>query len=94
MIRWSKWPTALSASDDVSDYEHLDDIIISLATSWGFRSVGDKERMYLWGNFAWDQLKQAIFADDQSVDREITPISEIKTLTGDYWKDPFIRRMG
>jgi len=91
VIRWSKWPTTLSADEDKSDYDNKDDIIIALATSWAFKSLGDKERMYFWANAAWDQLESAILAESQQPDREIVPIPEIKTALGEYWKDPFIK---
>ena len=91
-IRWSKWPTALSDDSDTSDYENKDDVIVALATAWAFKSIGDKDRMYFWANAAWDQLESAILAESQQPDREIVPIPELKTVLGDYWRDPFVRR--
>ena len=91
VIRWSKWPAALSDSGDKSDYDNKDDIIIALATAWAFKSLGEKERMYFWANSAWSQLRASILSEDQQPDRGIVPVPEIKTILGDYWKDPFIK---
>lgn len=91
IIRWSKWPTALSGSSDTSDYEHKDDIIVCLATSWAFKSLGERDKMRFWGDHAWRQLAAGIQLDMHDPDRDIVPTSEMQSIMTDYWKDPFIK---
>ena len=88
-MRWRKYPTVLTATTEKSDYDRKDDIIVCFATSWGFKSIGDTERMNYWGNHAWNQLKGAIKSESRKPDKHIVPISEIKELVGQPWLDPF-----
>lgn len=90
-IRRSKWPTALSGSADTSDYSHMDDIIVCLATSWAFKMIGETDRMKFWGDHAWRQLRQEIINDMRISDASVVPSGNLRMVVSDYWKDPFVR---
>lgn len=93
LIRLTKWPVSLSADTDVSDYVHKDDILIHLATSYLYHSLGEYERAARFFNMASSNIRTAVTEDAEDPDKQIMPafndVSE--QIVGEYWNDPFIK---
>ena len=92
-LRISKWPTAFSDGSGSSTANHLrkDDILIFLALSYLYHTLGEYERAKMFFGMAQTQLEKAIGEDIAEADREIdTGANLAKNLTS-YWADPFIR---
>lgn len=93
IIRRVKWPTNFtSASDVASDLEHKDDIIIALAVSYAFRTLGNIEKADSWGRTGGFGLKQAIEEDEGKSDYAISA-EYISNISDDYWLNPWVRDM-
>jgi len=91
-IRYIKYPTAFTAaSSSTSDLEGKDDIIIALATSWAFRTLGEQDDADRWGRIGGFALKQAIEAEEGVTD--FTVKATYDSTIGEYWKDPWVRSM-
>ena len=94
-MRWTKWPTALNASDDVAEFVNKDDVIIELATSYALRTLGKESDADKHESAAKRMLGEAAAMDDSKPDMTITPtLSDAQMVTGqpsEYWRDPFRR---
>lgn len=89
-LRWIKRPTPFSTTTDIaSDFERKDDIIVSFATSWAFRSLGEHEKADKWWRGAVYSLKSALKQDWPGPDFEISG-EGVPATVGEYWKDPFV----
>lgn len=89
-MRWEAYPTAMTTDSQTSDYENLDECIVSFATSKAFRSLGNDTKAGEWLGKGRSLLATAI-RDDKTLysDSDVGPLS--MTSLGDYWIDPFIR---
>lgn len=96
-IRSTNWPTpfVVGTTAQTSDFDNKDDILIDLALSRIFRSLGAPGR-----GQAEEHLQSAIEATKEAITRENTrpdmdtsrDISDMPTIgSGTYWVDPFIR---
>ena len=91
-IRMSIWPTDLSGSNK-SDLDHKDDIIVYLAVSWAFHSLGRREDAARFYNIAKVMMEEAFSEDRDKPDGEFVPEhGDVSVKLTDYWKDPFITR--
>jgi hypothetical protein len=92
-IRWTKWPTALSADTDVSEFLNKDDVLIELAVSYALRSLGKEDDADKHERAAMRMLGEAANMDDSKPDMQITPaLSDSQVISGnplEYWRDPF-----
>lgn len=97
-LRYSYFPTALTASDQTSDYTNLDDALVAFATMYGFQWMQElKDAAY------WKVIGDEIVRDHKLLIAEEypdwSPYSEGFTTaprgyTGDYWNNPFVRGSG
>lgn len=94
-IRWTKWPTALSADTDVSEFENKDDVLIMLSVSYALRSLGKGDEADAAEGNAIRMLGEGTRMDDSHPDINITPgESDSQVLSGsvhDYWANPFVK---
>lgn len=95
IIREILWPSPLSDASPtaVSDLEKKDDMIIALAVSYFFNSLGKEERSQYWWRIFQRMLKEAIIEQDDEPDLDIEQPREVRIGAADYWKDPFVRGM-
>lgn len=91
-IRWTNWPTALSGSSDVSDFLEKDDVLIWLALSYLFHSLGEYERANKLFGMAKGQLTIAIDEDTDNPDTTLRPNWELinPNASQSYWLSPFV----
>jgi hypothetical protein len=90
-MRWSKWPAALSAGADYSEFLQKDEILIELALSYAYRSLAKEEDAAKHEAFALRLLNEAERMDSQMPDLEITPLQSTIGTVVDPWLDPFNR---
>lgn len=93
VIRWSFWPAVFSgaAASNKSDFKQKDDVLIYMATSYLYHSLGEYERAKMFFGFAKSHYDTAIREDDTKPDTDIAPISEFPVFSSNYWADPFVR---
>lgn len=91
-VRYSAWPTALSADADLSELDEKDDALIVLSASWMFMSLKKKED----ANFQWtvykNMMKDILGEDRESADIDYG-VGQDRYI-GRGYDDPFIRSMG
>ena len=96
-IRSSKWPTdfASGSPNAVSELDHKDDMLISLANSWGFLKFREMEEANRWWRIYREMLTNAVGEDMSEHEKEIVPAIVRATRRGlpsvEGWKDPFNR---
>lgn len=93
LIRLTLWPVWLTQDADLSEFLNKDDILIHLATSYLYHSLGEYERATKFFGIAVSNAKTASREDATRPDEEIKPAFEFRDgqSASDYWKDPFIR---
>jgi hypothetical protein len=91
--KYRKWPADLILSDQLSDLEHKDDVILAFALSSLFRSLGQDADAVSHFAIARAILDEAILMDQQRPDDSqlFRGVSEAEVSTGNYVNDPFIR---
>lgn len=91
--RESVWPTDFSSDTDTSDLEKKDDLIINLASSIMFHSLGMREDGAFYFNMYRDMLDRAKEDQQFQIDHARVPtgLSEEIHPRGEYWRDPFQR---
>lgn len=92
-IKFTKWPTALSASGDYSDLTHLDEALVCLATAKALDSIdADEKKIRRYGRRAGYHINLAIRNDkDSYTDERIGADYRLSESSVDYWKDPFVK---
>lgn len=91
-LRYKAYPTAFSeGDDDTSDFEGMDDILIALATSWAFRSLGESEKASYWVGVAAKGMQLARNADLFRTDYAPSGTASVNLPAGEYWNNPFIK---
>lgn len=90
-MRWDSWPTALTTLAQVPDYEHKDDMLITLATSYAHGSLGNKKKASSFFANYKNMLADAQIQDQDHPHESLVPLFELDVPTGDYWLDPFVR---
>ena len=91
-IYYSQWPLPLSADSDETSYEDLDDIIIALSAEITSAIL---ENAYTdWNIRAKAYLNSAITDHMSRPDMNwvARPFSTSQGLTGEPWKDPFVKQ--
>lgn len=94
-IRWTKWPTDLSASTDVSEFLAADDAIIEMTLAYILRSLGKEDDALKHERQALMLIGEATSVDTTNPDLNIGPsISDAQAQQGGIgqpWIDPFVR---
>src|SRR3990167_1355655 len=95
-IRYSVWPTDLSSDSQTSDLSaavEVDDVLIDLATSYGFMYLQELIDSGTWKKSAETKIKT--LRKDFNYWPDWEPIArgfraEYTTLRSQYWNDPFV----
>lgn len=92
--RYSIWPADFAGDNDTSDLDHKDDVLIALATSTLFQSLGMREDAARWFFVYQDLFRQAKELDMTRPDSAIVPrgASDEQRLVRDPVSDPFVKR--
>jgi len=94
-IRHDVWASAFSdASPSVtSDLDHKDDLLIALALSYSFSSLGDSTRASRWWVIYSNGLNDAVGEEVEKPDIAPAPQANLRDWgsSSEPWKDPFIR---
>lgn len=88
-IRGYKWPTALSADTDVSEFKEKDDCIINLTTSYLFGTLGEYERQGRFFNIYIDMMQDAMKEEDKP--DETLAVEMRPHVSRQWWNDPWIK---
>lgn len=97
-MRHSYWPTDLASDSTTSDYHtaniDLDDVLIFLATSYGFKYLQELVDARSWRKDGWDRLQEVWEAERHSFP-DWAPhgtgfgVSGMGTSYGEYYNNPF-----
>lgn len=91
-LRYKAYPTAFTdGSSETSDFEGMDDILIALATSWAFRSLGESEKASYWIGVAAKGMQLAKKADLYTTDYEPSGEATANLTAGEYWLNPWVK---
>ena len=93
---WS-WPTTMTLASASSDYDGKDDILIAMASSMGFHSLGMREQGVQYYGIGNALVQDAIRSDEDKPSHVITgrgTSSQSGNLVGEPWNDPFIESFG
>lgn len=95
-LRMSVWPTAFSSGDTSakSDFREKDDLLVFLAVSWIFGSLGEYDRMRMFFGIYRTRFEEAEGEDMTKPDKEIvSPHGKARpdVVLGRPWADPFVR---
>jgi hypothetical protein len=95
-LRLTIFPTALSIGtpDGVSDFREKDDLLIFLAVSWVFGSLGEYERAGRFFSFYRVRAKEAEMKESRRPDQDIISDggkARPDAIIGTPWSDPFVR---
>src|SRR3990172_3706195 len=91
-LRWTKWPTPLSAGGTPSEFNEKDELLIELAVSYAYRTLGNPEEAN-----KHEGIAKRLFTEADSIDRDKPDLDLVgDARTGsqgpqDYWRDPFVR---
>jgi hypothetical protein len=93
-MRWTKWPTDLSAGSATSEFNQKDELLIELAISYAYRSLGKPDE-----SAKHEGVARRLFSEAEDIDREKPDLDQVgDARTGsevqpqDYWRDPFTDR--
>ena len=92
ILRSLNWPTKFddTAPTAVSDLDRKDDMLIWLALSWIFHSMGEYDRAQKFFGFVTNQMKTAIKEDLTRPDLHLAP-GGVRPPRDTPWADPFVR---
>lgn len=92
-LRWTKWPTALSVGATPSEFREKDELLIELAISYAYRSLGNPEEAA-----KHEAIVRRLFNEADTIDRDKPDLEQVgdasqgsQTAPQDYWRDPFVR---
>lgn len=94
-IVYSKYPTPFSDDDTdaTSDFDLLDDALISLTVSWFYASYGNPDEATRWFRIFQNSMKDAVLEEnehpDMSIDAATSPHGDIGAPR--YYEDPFAK---
>lgn len=93
VIRWSKWPAVFTegAPNAVSEFRQKDDILLYMAVSYLYHSLGEYERAKMFFGFAKNHYDTSIKEDRERPDTDISPVSSFPVYNASYWSNPFVR---
>lgn len=92
-LRVLNWPTDMNKATptQTSDLDHKDDMIISLAVSWGFLTLREMEDANRWWAIYRDMANNAVGQDVEEHEIDVRPtLSRSSLVRGDPWAEPFI----
>lgn len=94
--RYAVWPSIMSSDISFPDLRNKDDILIALATSTLFDSLGNKMAASKWFANYSGMLRDAVMAENVRPDLVIRPTGakEESALQPNPWADPFVRSFG
>lgn len=93
-MRWSAWPADLVKDADVSQFNQKDELLIELALTYAFRSLGKEEDAAKHEAFAKGLLAEAKETDRTHPDRTVVAgPSDAAAITYpvEPWLNPFVR---
>ena len=92
-LRWERWPTVFSALTQVSDFDHLDDVLIALATSWANLTLGQMEQSTVYFTIFRSMMAEIHVDAQRDSLKNIVPEFEVGggAAPGNYWLDPFVQ---
>ena len=96
-IGYFSWPTDLTDSTTASNFDGKDDILINLASSIGFHSLGMRDQGGQYYAIANALIADAEAEDGATPSHVITGKGTSSTsgnLTGEPWNDPFVSSIG
>jgi hypothetical protein len=88
-IRLIVMPAELTTGES-SDLLHMDDVILALATSWSFLSLGQRERANEWFVVFRNSLRDVLDMRGYEYDLKLDAMPDAG-VGAEYWRDPFIR---
>lgn len=92
-LRYTKWPTDLSAANGVSEFNQKDDVLIELALAYAFWSLGKEGEAQKHEAQAMRLLGEADSHDREKPDLDIAasnaPVGVAPST--EPWRDPFVR---
>lgn len=92
VIRYRAWPTALADGSDLSNFKEKDDILVWLAVSWLFHSLGEYDQAKMFFGMADTHMTSAVREDFNAVDQEIKPAwnDGLHHPSGVPWANPWV----
>jgi len=92
--RYTLWPTPIGETNNPSDLDNKDDLIIAWASEWLLRSLGELTDATEWKKTRKELLQAAIEDDSSKPDISFIPRGASDNINAApvYWKDPFVRR--
>lgn len=95
-IRYSRYPSEMTADTDEPELLMKDSLIVAVATVFGFWSLREVEDATYWGKAIVPVLYEASLSRDRGVE-DWTPIARpfrapTTTLSGEWWRNPFTGR--
>lgn len=95
-LRWTQWPIPLTEDTDVSQFESKDELLIELAMTYAYRSLGKEEDAAKHEAFARGLLAEAKEVDRKRPDITIQPAPSDAAMIGhtgpgDPWNNPWVR---
>lgn len=93
--RMDLWPAPFTGdAEQVSMLEGKDDVIVHMAASFAWRSVGDHDKSKEYFAIASRMLEEGIKDQNEKPAANIQPAFEtIDQPAGEYWRNPWIRRV-
>ena len=91
-IRVSRWPKSVTVTGEgnVIDLENVDDLVINLATSYLYHSLGRSDKGKDFFGIYRGLAKEALIEDSTDYDESMSGISPDNILTTRGYDDPFI----
>lgn len=93
--RWTRYPNALVAGTDVSEFLQKDDVLIELSIAYAMRSLGKEDDARKHESHAQTLLNEGAMMDESQPDMNILPAASDSQVMGgtthEYWNDPFYR---
>lgn len=91
-LRWTKWPTDLSVGATPSEFNQKDELLIELAVSYAYRSLGNPEEAA-----KHEAVAKRLFSESDQIDRDKPDLEQVGDAREgpqgptDYHRDPFVR---
>lgn len=91
-MRWTKWPTPLSTSNQTSDFLEKDEILVEMSLAYAYRSLGKPDEAT-----KHEGVVRRLLIEAESADRSKPDLDQVGDARpgvqgpSDYWRDPFVR---
>ena len=90
-VRYTKWPDDLTSDNDKSGLDKKDDLIVALTICWPLYHLNNPDRANAYWAIFRSMMKESIDAQNMKPDLHMKIDSLAPDMTGDYWKQPFIK---